>query len=186
MAPDAIDIRLNSAAQLFQTLDPSPFREGDLAPEAEEYIIDCARELAWKGPLRINFHLPAEELSQPRAAAISTAVSSYFADRAQVERRQLRELFRYGRIALLFGLTILGMCLFVSWWLSESELGNWFKQIGQESFVIIGWVAIWRPAEIFLYEWIPIERRRRILLRLSKATVSVVPAGPQTADSPVS
>ncbi|MGA7532679.1 MAG: hypothetical protein WCB50_13625 [Pseudolabrys sp.] len=24
----------------------------------------------------------------------------------------------------------------------------------QESLIIVGWVAIWRPIEIFLYDWI--------------------------------
>ena len=27
--------------------------------------------------------------------------------------------------------------------------------------LIIGWVAMWRPLEIFLYEWVPIDVRFR-------------------------
>jgi hypothetical protein len=39
--------------------------------------------------------------------------------------------------------------------------------------LIIGWVAMWRPLEIFLYEWVPIRRRRKVLEQLSKMAVLV-------------
>jgi hypothetical protein len=41
--------------------------------------------------------------------------------------------------------------------------------------LIIGWVAMWRPLEIFLYEWVPVHRRCQILAKLSKMPVSVQP-----------
>jgi hypothetical protein len=44
-----------------------------------------------------------------------------------------------------------------------------------ESMLIIGWVAMWRPLEIFLYEWVPVHRRCQILAKLSKMPVSVQP-----------
>jgi hypothetical protein len=39
--------------------------------------------------------------------------------------------------------------------------------------LIIGWVAVWHPLEIFLYEWVPIRRRCRTLAKLSKTPVFV-------------
>ena len=33
-------------------------------------------------------------------------------------------------------------------------------QVVEESLLIFGWVANWRPIEIFLYEWWPVVRRR--------------------------
>jgi len=45
-----------------------------------------------------------------------------------------------------------------------------------ESLVIMGWVAMWRPAEIWLYEWWPIRARRRLLQRLAAAPVTVTQA----------
>jgi hypothetical protein len=41
--------------------------------------------------------------------------------------------------------------------------------------VILGWVANWRPIQIFLYDWQPLVRRRRLLKRLAKATVRLAP-----------
>lgn len=40
-----IEMKLRKVAQLFDTMDPSPFRESDLAVQAEEYIVGRAMEL---------------------------------------------------------------------------------------------------------------------------------------------
>jgi hypothetical protein len=39
--------------------------------------------------------------------------------------------------------------------------------------IILGWVANWRPIEIFLYDWWPLAQRRRLYLRLASAPVEV-------------
>jgi hypothetical protein len=45
----------------------------------------------------------------------------------------------------------------------------------EESLTIFGWVANWRPIEIFLYDWWPIVRRRNLYQRLSAAQVELRP-----------
>ncbi len=45
----------------------------------------------------------------------------------------------------------------------------------QESLIIFGWVANWKPIEIFLYEWWPIARRRNLYRRLAGAAVKLRP-----------
>ena len=52
-----------------------------------------------------------------------------------------------------------------------------------EGLVIVGWVANWRPIEIFLYEWWPILRKRRIYQRLAIAEVEIVPLSPAPAST---
>jgi hypothetical protein len=46
----------------------------------------------------------------------------------------------------------------------------------RESLIIVGWVALWRPLEIFLYDWWPIARHRSLYRRLAKADVRLVTA----------
>jgi hypothetical protein len=56
------------------------------------------------------------------------------------------------------------------------RLAGWLgllRSIASESLAIFGWVAMWRPAETFLYGWVPITRQRRVLRQLSGATVEV-------------
>ena len=46
-----IELRVQDVGQLFDTLDPFPFRDRDLDKEAEEYIVGWARELPSSAPV---------------------------------------------------------------------------------------------------------------------------------------
>ena len=39
--------------------------------------------------------------------------------------------------------------------------------------VLVGWVANWRPIEIYLYDWWPIRRRAQLYRRIAAAPVIV-------------
>jgi hypothetical protein len=43
----------------------------------------------------------------------------------------------------------------------------------RESLLIGGWVAMWRPLEIFLYDWWPIRPERRLYERLSAMPIRI-------------
>jgi hypothetical protein len=47
----------------------------------------------------------------------------------------------------------------------------------RESILIGGWVAMWRPLEIFLYDWWPIRADVRLYERLSAMPVRVESGG---------
>lgn len=168
MAAGPIEIRLATPAQLFHTLDPTPFREGDLAAEAEDYILAWARDLPAEAPIRIVVHLPAGAVPDLQAA-----IRGFFAGRAEAEARALRELFRDGSRALLIALVVVSACLVLAWQIGRPDGEGLLRSIASESLVIFGWVAMWRPAEIFLYDWLPITRRRRLFRRLAEAEVTV-------------
>lgn len=169
----AIQIRLERALQLFNMLDPFPFRERDLDAGAEDYIVGWARELPRDQPIRIVVHLPAAEAATREAQGIGEALEHFFTYRADVVARDLKELFRIGRWSLAIGLAALSLCLLlahiVAGMLGPSPLGRFVE----EGLVIVGWVANWRPIEIFLYDWWPLARRRGLYQRLAAAEVLV-------------
>jgi hypothetical protein len=171
-----IEIRVEEASQLFDNLDPFPFRERDLDPRAEEYIVGWARELPRDRALRIVVHLPAGAANTANAADLQGALARYFDYRADIIGRELNELFRIGRSALLIGLSVLAVCLGASRMVSMA-FGGEVSRFAEESLIIVGWVANWRPIEIFLYEWWPIVRRRKLYRRLAAASVEVVTDG---------
>ena len=173
MDESLIALRLRSVAQFFNTMDPSPFRDSDLAPEAEAYICDAAQDLPHKAPIAIEIHLPPAEAAGPAATDLPGAVSAYFSRRARDEANEIRALFRSGRRALAIGLLVLSVCMGLALAATTLLADNGVSQIVHESFVIIGWVAIWRPAEIFLYDWLPISKRRTLFRRLAQARVTV-------------
>ncbi len=174
---DAIEIRLERVLQLFNMLDPFPFRERDLDADAEEFIVGWARELPVRAPIRILIHLPAAEAERPEARGVGEAIRNFFGERATAVSRELRELFRIGRRMLVIGGAVLALCLFLAREASGMLGAGTFSSFVVESLVILGWVANSRPLEIFLYEWWPLVRQRNLFRRLARAEVVVVASG---------
>jgi hypothetical protein len=175
--PDTLKLQVGELRQIFNAMDPAPFRERDLDPNAEAYIIDWAGETRRSRPLCLIVGLSGEPVTPESTAMLSDAVRTHFARRAKATRRQLRKLFRVGRISLVIGLAFLACAIAVgefvaSLIVAKENYGSFFK----ESLVIGGWVALWRPIEIFLYDWWPIRDKARLLDRLSDMQVQLVDA----------
>ena len=174
-AENAIEIRIDDISQLFHTLDPFPFRERDLDKDAEEFIVNWARELPADEPFRIVVHLLEAQASTPEAHEIAAAITGYFGYRARIIMLDLKELFRVGWRALAIGLTVLSFSVIIGQAVVANLAPGPVGRVIEESLLIFGWVANWRPIEIFLYDWWPIVRRRNLYLRLSAARVELKP-----------
>jgi len=89
-------------------------------------------------------------------------------------RGQLRLLLVRGSISLLIGLTFLAVCLSVrQLLLANVEPGD---AIASEGLLILGWVAMWKPVEIFLYDWWPDLDRRRLFERIAHIQIETLHA----------
>jgi hypothetical protein len=168
-----IEVRIRELAQIFNSLDPSPFHERDLDDDAEAYIVAWARELPANAPLRIVVHLPEAEAQKARERGLATSLANYFGERALMQERELRELFRNGRRYLSIGIPVLVACLMASQlvraWLGAGPVARALE----ESLIILGWVANWKPIETFLYDWWPASRLRALYRRLGDADVEI-------------
>ncbi|GIK82259.1 MAG: hypothetical protein M5U33_05585 [Pseudorhodoplanes sp.] len=170
-----IAIRIRSLGQLFNLLDPSPFFEKDLDSDAEEFIVGWARELPRTAAVRIAIYLPPEIAALPETARLGEVLAHYFNYRARMIERDLRELFRIGRSALAIGILALVLCLTASQLVAPLAPNPTAARIIEESFIIVGWVANWRPIEIYLYDWWPLRRRVQLYRRIAAAAVVIKP-----------
>jgi hypothetical protein len=170
--PGRIELRLRELGQLFNSMDPSPFIDRDLDADAEEFIVSWARELHAATEYELVIQV-AEAPAPDRAAGAGDAVRHYFANRAEIRRREFKLLMRRGRFSLLVGLMFLAGCLLLSEIVAKIG-GGATMGILRESLTIGGWVAMWRPLEIFLYDWWPLRDERRILERLGRMQVRLV------------
>lgn len=175
-SPHRIELRLRELAQLFNSLDPSPFIERDLDADAEEFILGWSREVHLGQELELVVHLALPPPGD-RAAVVESAVRHYFAHRAEMKQREFRLLLRRGRISLAVGVVFLALC-FVLGELALKLVGGTFGGFASTSMTIVGWVAMWRPLEIYLYDWWPVREERRNLERLARMGVTLkVPPG---------
>jgi hypothetical protein len=166
-------VRAHELGQLFNSLDPSPFHERDLDDDAEAYIVGWARELPERVPLSIIVHLPAAEILKAEKLGLHGALAHYFADRAEAMERELREQYRKGRRFLLVGVLVLAVSNTLAHLLRTFSGDFFIGQVIAEGLVIFGWVANWRPAEVFLYDVWETRRTLRLYQRLARAKVVV-------------
>jgi len=166
-----IEIELRDLRQLFNTLDPAPFHERDLDPEAEAYIVDALREIGSAHAARLVFYLPAPLVQDAEAQSLDLAVHNYFRFRAEHAGRDLRTMLKFGSASLAIGIAFLFACLSAREFLPP--LLGARSRILDEGLLIIGWVALWRPLEIFLYDWWPIRRKQAVLRQLAVIPIDV-------------
>jgi hypothetical protein len=169
-----IALHLRDWNQLFDSLDPSPFHEKDLDRNAEAYIVDSVKELSTRSPAALVIHLDQPPRQAEESHDIGDAIRTHFARRAHFLQRDLRQLIHRGLVSLSIGLTFLAavflLAQFIMQMMGETDLAKLFR----ESLLIVGWVAMWRPLEIFLYDWWPILGEQRLHDRLSRIEVRIV------------
>jgi hypothetical protein len=172
----AIQLRVGELRQIFNSIDPSPFRERDLDPDCEEFIVSWARELPPDRPLRLEIRIEREKPPQEMLDAVGPAVRSHFEREADLQRLRLRRLAREARLALAIGLLVLVSCIGGATLVPSQTLGA-FGEILRESLLIAGWVVMWHPLEVLLYGLWPVVRERRLLDRLGAAEVAIAFVG---------
>jgi hypothetical protein len=181
-ACEVIELRMAELRQLFKSIDPSPFHEKDLDADAEEFIVSWAREAPHDAALALKVHLDRPAGLPDEAAILRDAVHQFFRRKADSTRRRLRQLFRVGRTSLLIGILFLASSIAlgdIAAQMVQDALGDIF----QESLLIGGWVAMWRPLEIFLYDWWPIRAEARLYDRLAVMPVRIQYASEKASEA---
>ena len=89
----------------------------------------------------------------------------------------MRKLFRIGRISLLIGVLFVGAAAVVGESIASFVGQGRYATLIHDSLVIGAWVALWRPMEIFLYDWWPVRTEARLFERLSRIDVRLTSAG---------
>lgn len=164
----SVSIHVRDLAQMFNSLDPSPFWDRDLDRAAAEFIEEEFRDKqtadSW------HLHVYAHE-GIASAGDLQAAVENYYGRLASSARTALREHMWMGQLALLGGVIIFLLSMGARGIL-KSALGN-LPSVLDEGLIILAWLALWRPAEALVYEWVPLHRKRRLFERLAGIRVSV-------------
>lgn len=165
----SVSIHVRNVAQMFNSLDPSPFWDRDLDREAAEFIEE---EFGEKLSARSwHLHVHAQE-GAAVAADLQAAVEHYYERLATSTRHRLRNEMRVGQLALLGGIAIFLLSMTIRGILGGLMRGG-APRLLDEGLIILAWLALWRPAESLVYGWVPLYRKRRLYERLAAVRVSV-------------
>lgn len=176
-----IEVRVGELKQLFNAMDAAPFRDRDLDPNAEAFILEWSRDVDRHRPLALIVHLSGDAPREEDRAVLEQAVHEFFAHRAVSERHRLKRLFRLGRTCLAIGVAFLGTAILVGDLVMEMVGHGDLGELLRESMLVGGAIALWRPLEIFLYDWWPIRDEAALFERLSRMSVQLVDGRPEPA-----
>lgn len=105
--------------------------------------------------------------------AIRISIKNYFQYESEFVQAKLNKRMRVSRFFLLVGLFVLIICFSISHVISSLEKSIPFITVAKEGFLIVGWVAMWRPVEGVLYDWWPLREERRYLQKIASMEVKI-------------
>lgn len=161
-----IDVRISKIERLFDNRDPAPFRERDLDPDLVEYLRDTSEDQLAVPRLRVLFWL--DHPCEP--AEVELAYRSHFAYELERGLRVRRRQWRTGWIGVAIALVAIVGLMSLGELVERVIAGSVGAALG-EALLISGWVLMWKPIEVLVYDSIPWRRERRLLRKLLDATV---------------
>jgi hypothetical protein len=171
-APYVIELTIQSCTELFDSSVPTCLGHQTVQDDIVEHLLERVAVAPGDSAVKLRLNLPADEVM--RADINTAAIRAYFEKRRADESRCIKRLLWEGRITLFMGLVFL---------LFASALGEGIRAAFSGRFAsalasgleIFGWVALWKPAELLLYEWIPVRRKRKLLTRLATMEIEYCP-----------
>lgn len=167
-----IEVRVKNSQQLFDVRDPAPFRERDLDDDFAEYIFASAREFSISTPLKIVIYIQEPESQGLSKESIREAIHSYLAYQIDLRQWDLKTFIKRAQLFLFIGFVILILCLSLAQSLNVPSPPGIIGVL-HEGLVIFGWVSIWKPIELILFDWYPLYEKIRFYRKLLSTEIDI-------------
>ena len=143
-----------------------------LNPDVEQVIIEEAESLSPNADINLVLRITGDQVYND--TEIASAIKKHFEYQHVRVNNEIAASRLLGWksliIAILFLLVMYYLSKVVTSWLSNT---GWAIPI-KEVFMVLAWVALWRPAELLLYEWRPLKRKAKLFDRISRCNLQIV------------
>ncbi len=167
----AIRLDVRSVDRLLNP-EASPFPGPRLDPEAGERILKMARSSPKATSFIVEFTVPAADLG--REGEVRQALGVLAGEAMEDAQKELREIYRNGRVSLIVGFLAVAVLLGITELLLLVGGESATVKAITESLIIVYWVILWRPAELLLYEHFPARRRRKAAGALVRSQLRLI------------
>ncbi len=166
-----IELNINKFEQLYDKRDPNPYRLKDLDDDIVEYLTSSYFELGNNklGKIKI-YH--QDNLTPEDEQEMRSAFHEYFNYRTNLTQFKIDQILKAGFYSLGIGLIFLTLTIVSSKYLKlhDQVLTSFLKEL----LLLTGWVSMWKPINIFLYEWWPFLSNKRMYEKLSSVKVEII------------
>ena len=177
-----IELRLMRAHEMFE------MPQTDLFSEYRNFLtgVDfCISELrarrSWR-PVRLEIHLPPEQIDQGVTERVARTLRRYCEHRMRYNRREMRAQRIGGLSALRIGVPVSALGLVLTAVATTIRpTGGVAQVITDHLGWVLAWIGLWFPLDQFLFSPLAYGRDSRVLHLLHDAEVVVSPSRPPPA-----
>ena len=170
-AAGRIEIQVRQVDDLFQPFDPAPMHERRVAVDADAYISERAAELGETHPLLLCIRLPAGE--GRCTEAVQQAFRRHFGQAANKRKSMLRSHFRAALRKFGVAIVISVALVYLSQYIADIAETAFLNKIASGLSIAV-WVVLWRPFEMLIHDWHPLDREYRLYRRLEDIEVESI------------
>jgi hypothetical protein len=160
--PSAADfaIRLPSIDALFWDFDARPVAERTLSGDVRWYLLDEWERVRHAEPSHLTIYAPEADRGETDEDAVGEAIRASLR-KSSGPLRRIDPLSRQEKVSASIGVAVLLICVVSSTAIDQATSNVFISGISQ-GILLVGWVALWRPAERFVVEVMPhvVNRRR--------------------------
>jgi hypothetical protein len=147
-----------------------------LAEPGIDYLTSLLRGRRLAGRAQLVLQLSPAQVQLVAADRARYVIGRYCRHKILESKRALNELLWTGLKALQVGIIFLATCLVLAAAIARSNVATGsFGDVLIQGLTIVGWVSLWRPVEVFLYEWWPLWRQVRLYDYIQRMDIAVQP-----------
>jgi hypothetical protein len=171
-----ISISLEDITHLFNAPDFNPFADNPVFTSGLEAAANEIKMANRRSLHRLVLYLPAEKITPDLWGITRQALDNYCAFKLDETRREQTLLRWEGFEALQTGVIFMGVCLAISLYIREaSSIPLYLRNFVAEGLSIVGWVSMWKPIDIIVYQWWPHWQSRFVYEKLQRAELIIRP-----------
>jgi len=169
-----IPVRLGQLQDLFEAPDFNPFvAQSDYLSGVERIFREIRRKQP-KDAIRATIFLPPDRFSPELEPACAAAIHRTCDIQIEQIDDELASIRWEGIRSLLVGVLVWAGCLFLALSFGAMErLAEFPRLLISDGLIIVGWVALWYPAETLLYEWWLQNRDKNVYKRIKEIEIQV-------------
>jgi hypothetical protein len=175
-----VTVRLDDIDDFFVDPDPGSDRYVSGMEELYRAVKIHTRVLKRPDNYQVTIELPFEKITDGLVEDISAKIKRYCQFKAEESHQLLQVLRHQGVDSAWVGVFVLVPCLvlgIICTWLSQSGINS----VLQAVFLVValvfilsaGWVALWMPAEFFLYDTWPFQQEMRVYQQIADAAIVI-------------
>lgn len=165
---------LETVAEAGETTIPLPLPYRKLNAEVLEYLEDVAQQVPKGEEARIVVYLPMEEIQPGFEQKLNKVLDIYGDARLAKLKREEKRALGKSLSAFAWGFVFMLVCQIIGVLADFPEHPTITNTIS-EGFLVLGWVALWKPFETLLFDWKPSVRRSKLHERLAAMPVVLRP-----------